>query len=129
MSQEKLSPKDLQFSKTDRRVLLRSLEKYYLTQIKAWQFHCSFAPVTENKTVKANKDRRFRLRIKPIELVLHALGSDFMSNVTDSSIRKTLTIAAQQNGLIQSERQTLDYFHRLKRKRDSRVQVSSKAKR
>ena len=127
MSTEKITPKDLFFSKTDRRVLLRTLEKYYATQLKLWQFHASTPK--SNLTQDRNFDRRFRLSIKPVELLLHALGSEFMSNVKPSSIRKTFDLVARADGSVQSERQTLDYFHRIKRKRNCRIQVSASGKR
>jgi hypothetical protein len=119
MSKEKLTPKDLSFSKTERRLLLRYLEKYYVTQLKQWQFHSNNSALELNKTRHAQFDRRFRLRIKPVELVLHSLGSEFMSHVTNTSIRRTFEIEARNNGTLQSERKTMDYFHRIKRKRNS----------
>jgi hypothetical protein len=121
MSQEKLTPKDFQFSKTERRVLLKHLEKLYVVQLKQWQYHSLNSYHDENKTIKSQRDRYFRLRIKPIELVLHSLGSEFMSHVKLTSIRRTLEIAAQSNGTFQSERKTLDYLHRVKRKRNSKI--------
>lgn len=121
MSQQKLTAKDLQFSKTERKALLKHLEKYYVTQLKQWQYHRLNFLSDKSVTVQKTRDRSFRLKIKPVEMVLHSLGSEFMSHVTITSIRRTFEIAAQSNGTLQSERKTLDYFHRIKSKRNSRV--------
>lgn len=119
MSMEQITCRDLFFNATDRRVMLQKLEKYYIIKIRLYKRHMDNLQPDVSPTRKAAIERRFRLSIKPVELLLHELQSDFMSNVKRSSIRKTLDIAARDTGLLQSERKTMDYLRRAKRRRHS----------
>jgi len=123
---EKLKPRDLSFTKTDKRLLLQYLEKFYLTTLKRWQFEEQTSITRANKTSKANFERRFRVNVKAIEIILHGLDSDFMSNVETPSIRRTTKIAARDSGILQCKRTLTGHFGRIRRKRHSGVYVSSK---
>jgi hypothetical protein len=104
-------PKDNFFSKTDRRVLLKYLEKYYLIKLKNYNFSFNNRNPDEPKTkTRIEKfERQFRLEVKAIETLLYKLGSDLMQNVKIPNYRKTTDINARRNGLIQSERETVDH--------------------
>ncbi|HEY8657526.1 MAG TPA: hypothetical protein VIL78_00710 [Hanamia sp.] len=98
------NPKKLTFSKTDKRLLVKYLEKYYITLLFAWNFHLRNSLHGANNTRKARLDRHYRLMVKPVELILHALGSQFMDNVKSVSIRETSTINAESSGLLQGKK-------------------------
>jgi hypothetical protein len=100
-------PKDLFFDKSDRKTLLKYLEKLYVTKLNNFNWNFQNLPPA-NKTRASNYERRFRLEVKAIETLLLMLGSEFMSNVKKPNFRKTTEINARTNGLIQSERQIMD---------------------
>ena len=112
--------RDLSFNKADRRVLLAKLEKYYAVQLKTWHFHTLGAGSTmRTKTQTLKIDRRFRTSIKCTEIMLQALGSEFMSNVKPQSIRQTAHIVGRSNGTLQSPKKIMDNFRKInKRKSD-----------
>ncbi|MES2110940.1 MAG: hypothetical protein V4577_19440 [Bacteroidota bacterium] len=115
---KKLTPKDLQFSKADQKVLRKYLEKYYCTQLLLFNYSEHSFHKDANKTTKDRFDRRFRLKIKPVELVLHQVGSEFMKDVKPPSIRKTLTVAARDKGVVQDKGKILDNIRSIKSERD-----------
>ncbi|QQL51085.1 hypothetical protein [Mucilaginibacter ginkgonis] len=114
----KLRPNDFSFGKTDRRILLEKLEKFYVTEQRNYLSHEAYLAGVK-KTKKALHDRRFRLRIKPIEMLLYMLGSDFMSNVKPPSIRRTFEIAARDNRVFQSRETITRHMRKAKSKRAS----------
>ncbi|HVW94949.1 MAG TPA: hypothetical protein VHA56_03190 [Mucilaginibacter sp.] len=121
MSDKPLKPKDLQMSKSDIRVLRKYLEKYYCSQLLLFNIADNGFRKDVNKTTKAKFDRRFRLKIKPVELVLHQVGSEFMSNVKPqfTSIRKTSSLAARANGIVQDRGKIMDNLRVVRSKRGS----------
>jgi hypothetical protein len=115
--QEKLNPKDLQMSKTDRKTLLKFLEKYYVTHLFNWQHQLEHPSETATPTQNVKQDRRFRTLVKCIEIILHRLGSDFMENVKPPSIRTTSKINARDSGLLQSKKSLVDSANKQRAKR------------
>ncbi|MEB0278971.1 hypothetical protein [Mucilaginibacter sp. 10B2] len=113
---EKINPKDLSFSKTDRRMLIKSLEKLYCTELFRWDYHKRVSYADAKKTNIAIIDRRYRLRIKAIEMVLHQIGSEFMENVTPS-IRKTASVNCGDVGTLQSRKTIMDNFHNTRKRK------------
>ncbi|MET3979977.1 regulator of sigma D [Mucilaginibacter sp. UYP25] len=94
------------FSNADRKRLLNSLETYYVTKLNQYNYNLKTYK-SPNKTVAENYNRRFRLEVKAIELILHSLGSQFMQNVKPNH-RKTTELNARTNGLIQGELKPVD---------------------
>jgi hypothetical protein len=96
----KRNPKDLVMSKADKRVLLKYLEKFYTTKLYAYNFHTAEMQGEISPTQQTKYERRFRLRIKAVETILHELGSTFMQDVKIVNHRKTSEINARNVGLI-----------------------------
>jgi hypothetical protein len=107
MSITKPNPKALYFSKGDRRILLKYLEKFYTTKLFEFKFGLKRSDqMTKTRLVKY--DRHYRLQFRSIEHLLSLMGSDFMKNVSQPNFRKTTEINARRNGLLQSEGETID---------------------
>ncbi|MEB0302357.1 hypothetical protein [Mucilaginibacter sp. 5C4] len=94
------------FTNADRKRLLASLETYYITKLNQYNYNLKTYK-SPNKTIAENYNRRFRLEVKAIELILYSLGSNFMKNVKPNS-RKTSELNARSSGLIQGELKPVD---------------------
>jgi len=112
--------KDKIFNKADKKALVKYLEKYYSTQLDLFEYHERILEVDVNKTTKAKFDRRFRLQIKPVEIILYKLGSNLMSNVKEPpSIRKTNTLVARSNGAVHGKKEVVSNLDYIRRRRKS----------
>ncbi|MEP6612109.1 MAG: hypothetical protein ABJA76_09505 [Mucilaginibacter sp.] len=87
-------------SKSDKRVLLKYLEKLYVTKLFSYNFYLKQMKNDAGKTKQIAYERRFRLEIKAIELILYKLGSKFMADVKIINHRKTSETIAGTTGLI-----------------------------
>lgn len=120
MSMSRNTVKDKTFNKADKKALVKYLEKYYSTQLDLFDYHERNLQVETNKTTAAKFDRRFRLQIKPVEMILYKLGSNLMSNVKQApSIRKTNTLVARSNGVVYGKKKVVDNNDYRRGKRNS----------
>lgn len=94
--------KVVQFTKTDRRILIDKLEHLYSHTQKERHFFLKHLAVGSRITNINNRDRIFRTDLKAMEIILHKLGSKIFENDKRPSIRKTFTVAAQNNGFVQN---------------------------
>jgi hypothetical protein len=86
------------FTKIDRRMLCERLEHYYLyCLVKQENIRTDYSHLT--KSALGLYDRRIRSHLKSCEILLISLKSPLFDNVTDTSIRKTLTIEGRISGI------------------------------
>jgi hypothetical protein len=99
MANNKINP--VNFTKSDRRILIDKLEKLYGHTLFNRQFYLTHCAPEARKTNVSNVDRRYRIELKSCEIVLHKLGSKLMTNVKNPSIRRTLEITVGNDRTIQ----------------------------
>lgn len=104
----KVNPRDNVFSKTDRRMLLKTMEKFYHVTLFTYNFNLKYPRNSSVTSLKA-MERQYRLRVRSIEHILYLMGSDFMTNVKHTNFRKTSETNARQLGLFQGIGETMDY--------------------
>lgn len=86
------------FDKTQKRILLERLEIFYAHLLNDWSYYRNNYMDQQKPTTQALVDRRYRTKLKAIEVILHLLGSNlFEHGEKPPSIRKTRTLKSGNN--------------------------------
>ena len=103
--------RDFILNRRDKEKTLALVEKLYANLLIDWE--CHKKSVLNNrmrKTLASEIDRKYRIKIKATEVVLHHLGSDLFKDVKDyPSIRKTNTVNPRYDFVAKRQRSLSRY--------------------